>query len=115
VAGFFEISHNLWRRKALFSPYKVRFIPFDALRGKSGEKLYRVLKHLGHQGSDLRALRSGQGDVSKEWMALERFDHGDDAIVATDPKVVSLGDIVGKDDSRALADARQDGEENSAF
>lgn len=70
VARIFEISHNLWRRKALFSPYKVRFIPFDALRGKLGEKLNRILKHLGNQGGDLRALRSSQGDVGKEWVAL---------------------------------------------
>jgi hypothetical protein len=33
--------------------------------------------------------------VSKERMSLERFDDGNDSIVATNPEVVALGDIVG--------------------
>jgi hypothetical protein len=37
--------------------------------------------------------------VGEERMALERFDDGNDAIVATNPEVVALGDIVGKDNS----------------
>jgi hypothetical protein len=37
--------------------------------------------------------------VGKERVALERFDHGDDAIVASDPQVIALGDIVGQNDS----------------
>jgi hypothetical protein len=53
--------------------------------------------------------------MREEWVALERFNHGDDAIVATDPQVVALGDIVGKDDSRSLADSREHSEQNSSF
>jgi hypothetical protein len=46
--------------------------------------------------------------MGKERMALERFNDGDDAVMATDAKVVSLGNIVGQDNARALADPRQD-------
>jgi hypothetical protein len=38
--------------------------------------------------------------VGKEWVALERFNDGDDSIVATDPQVIALGDVVGQDYSR---------------
>jgi hypothetical protein len=53
--------------------------------------------------------------VSEERVALERFDYGDDAIVATDPQVVALGDVVGQDNSRSLADSGEHREENAAF
>jgi hypothetical protein len=33
--------------------------------------------------------------VGKEWMALQSFDHRDNSVMATDPQVVSLGNIVG--------------------
>ena len=36
--------------------------------------------------------------MGKERMALQGFDDGDHTIMATDPKVVSLGDVMGKDD-----------------
>ena len=53
--------------------------------------------------------------MGEERVSLERFHHGDDAIVATDPQVVALGDVVGEHDSRSLADSREHGEQNSAF
>jgi hypothetical protein len=37
--------------------------------------------------------------MGKEGMALQSFNHGDHSIMAADPKVVSLGNIVGQDDS----------------
>jgi hypothetical protein len=33
--------------------------------------------------------------VGEEWMALQSFDHRDYTVMATDPQVVSLGNIVG--------------------
>ena len=59
----------------------------------------RAFQHIGDQSCDRRALASGQGDMGEERMALQGFDHGDDSIMAADPKVVSLGNIVGQDDS----------------
>jgi hypothetical protein len=53
--------------------------------------------------------------VGEERVALERLDHGDDAIVATNPQVVALGDVVGENDSRSLTDSREHSEQNSAF
>jgi hypothetical protein len=50
----------------------------------------RLLEHLSHQCSDLRALTSGQGDVGKEWVALQRFNYSDYAIMSADSKVISL-------------------------
>jgi hypothetical protein len=41
-------------------------------------------------------------------MPLQSFNHRDHTIVATNPKVVSLGNIVGQDDPGCLADSRQD-------
>jgi hypothetical protein len=57
---------------------------------------------------DRRALASGQGDVGKELMTLQGFNDGDHSIMATDSKVVPLGNIVGQDDPRCLADSRKD-------
>jgi hypothetical protein len=48
-------------------------------------------------------------------MAFEGFDHGNDAIVAADPKVVALGNIVGQNYARGLADSRKDGEQDATF
>ena len=47
--------------------------------------------------------------MGKEWVALERLNNCNDAIVATDPQVIALGDIVGQDNARALADSGEDG------
>jgi hypothetical protein len=33
--------------------------------------------------------------VGKEWMALQSFDHGHYPVMAADPQIVSLGNIVG--------------------
>jgi hypothetical protein len=69
---------------------------------------YRSFEQFGDKSGNRRALASGQGDVGKELMTLQGFNDGDHAIVATDPKVVPLGHIVGQDDPRCLADSRQD-------
>jgi hypothetical protein len=46
--------------------------------------------------------------VGEELMSLQGFNNGDHTIMATDPKVVSLGNIVGQDDPRCLAYSRKD-------
>ena len=53
--------------------------------------------------------------MGEERVALERFDHGDDAIVAANAQVIALGNVVGQNYSRALPDTREDGQQNSAF
>jgi hypothetical protein len=53
--------------------------------------------------------------VGEEWVAFQSFDHGNDAIVAANSQVIALGNVVGQDHSRRLADAREHGEQNSAF
>jgi hypothetical protein len=53
--------------------------------------------------------------MSEEWMALQGFDDGHNSVMATDSQVVALGDVVGKDDSGALADSGENGQENSAL
>jgi hypothetical protein len=40
-------------------------------------------------------------------MAFERFDDGDDSIMATDAQVISLGNIMGQDHPRVLPDSRE--------
>jgi hypothetical protein len=51
--------------------------------------------------------------MSEEWMALQRFNNGDDAIVATDAEVVTLSDVMGQDNPGALANTRKNGEKDS--
>ena len=60
------------------------------------------------------ALRSGAGerDVAEQRMAPQRVDHRRDAVVAADPQVVALRDVVGEHDAAALAEARQRGEQH---
>ena len=41
-------------------------------------------------------------------MALQLLDHGHDAVMATHPKIVALGDVMGEHDLGVGADARQD-------
>ena len=53
--------------------------------------------------------------MGEERMALEGLDHCHNAIVATNPEVVALGDVMGEDDSGALANSGEDGEQNSAL
>ena len=64
-----------------------------------------ALEKFGNERGDRRALASRQGDVSKKRMTLQGFHHCNDSVMATHPKVVALGNIVGHDHSRALADA----------
>jgi hypothetical protein len=47
--------------------------------------------------------------MGKERMAFEGFNDCDHAIVAADAQVVSLGDVVGQDDARSLADSGENG------
>jgi hypothetical protein len=53
--------------------------------------------------------------MGEEWMALEGLNHRHNSIMATDPQVIALGNIVGHDNSRSLADSREHGEQNSSF
>ena len=48
-------------------------------------------------------------------MALQSFDHRDHTVMATHPKVVSLGNIVGQNDAGGGSDSRQDGQQDSPF
>ena len=92
----------MWIRKAQVAPYKVRFIRFvvkPLISGFSGVELDWILKEFGDQSGDLGALGSGQGDMGKEWVALQGFDNSDHAVVATDAEVVALGNVMGEDNS----------------
>jgi hypothetical protein len=51
--------------------------------------------------------------MGKEWMALQSFDHRDNSVMATDPQVVSLGNIVGQNDPRGGSDSGKDGQQDS--
>jgi hypothetical protein len=53
--------------------------------------------------------------VGEELVTLQGFNDGDHTIVATDSKVVSLGNIVGQDDPRCLADSRKDCQQDASF
>jgi hypothetical protein len=48
--------------------------------------------------------------MGEERVAFELFHHCNNAIVAADSQVIPLGDIVGENNARTLADARKDGE-----
>jgi hypothetical protein len=54
-----------------------------------------TFEHFSDKGGNGRALASGQSDMGKERMTLQSFDHRDYTVMATDPQVVSLGNIVG--------------------
>jgi hypothetical protein len=45
--------------------------------------------------------------MGKERVAFERLDDGDDSVMAADSKVVALGNVMGKNNSRSLADSRE--------
>jgi hypothetical protein len=53
--------------------------------------------------------------MGKEGMALQSFNHGDHSIMAADPKVVSLGDVMGQDDAGCGSDSRKHGQQDSTF
>ena len=80
----------------------VRFVAVTFLFGLNGAW---PLQHFGDKGCDRRALASSQGDVGKERVAFEGFDNGDHTIVAPDSQVISLGNVVGHNDARALANS----------
>ncbi len=90
----------------------VRFVAVTFLFGLNGAW---PLQQFGDKGGDRRSLTSGQGDVGKEWVAFEGFDNGDHPIVSADSQVIALGNIVGHDDARALANSGKNGEQDAAF
>ena len=49
--------------------------------------------------------------ISSLWRAHARLD----AVVAANSQVIALGNVMGQDHSRRLADAREHGKQNSAF
>jgi hypothetical protein len=53
--------------------------------------------------------------MGEEWMALQGFNDRDNSVMATDPQVVALGNIVGQDDSGGGSDSGKDGQKNSPF
>ena len=70
------------------------------LPGTQPQLVGQVLEHLGDQRGDRRALAARQGHVGKERVSFEGLNDCDDAIVAANPQVVALGDIVGQDNAR---------------
>ena len=59
--------------------------------------------------------RAGQRHVREQRVALELLDDGDHTVVAADPQVVALRDVVGEHDARVLADARQHRQQHVAL
>src|SRR5947209_1424561 len=55
-----------------------------------------LFEHLGDQCGDRRPLAAQQGDVREQRVPLELLHHGRDAVVAADPEVVALSDVVGQ-------------------
>ena len=53
--------------------------------------------------------------MGEERVALEGLNHCHDSIMATNSQVIALGNIVGHDNSRTLADSREHGEQNSSL
>ena len=47
--------------------------------------------------------------MGEEGMTFERLNDRCDSIVATNPQVIPLGDVVGEDNARALADSGENG------
>jgi hypothetical protein len=87
-------SQQLWIRKVQVSPYKVRYALFVVKPQILGIELDWIFKKLSYQSCDLRALRAGQSHMGEEWMALKGFHHSNNAIMATNPQVISLGHIM---------------------
>jgi hypothetical protein len=48
-------------------------------------------------------------------MAFERLNHCNHTIMTAHPQVIPLGDVMGKDYSRALADSREHGKQNTSL
>ena len=53
--------------------------------------------------------------MSEEWMASQVVDNCSDAVEATDPQVVALGDVVGEHNLRVLTDSRECRQQDVAF
>ena len=53
-----------------------------------------LFQHFSNEGGYLRALTSGQGDVGKERMTLQGFNNRNHAIMAANPQVIPLGNIM---------------------
>ena len=53
--------------------------------------------------------------MGKERMALQSFDDGDHAIMATDPKVVPLGNVMGEDDPGGGSNSGKDCQQDAPF
>ena len=53
--------------------------------------------------------------MSEEWMALQGFDDGHNSVMTTDSQVIALSNVMSEDDSGALTDSGEDGEENAAL
>jgi hypothetical protein len=92
-------------------------LPAHAVNELVDFELHRdwALEKFGDKSGDWRALATRQGDVRKERMALQGFNDSDYAIVASNPKVVTLGNIVGHDHARALSDARENCQKHASF
>ena len=43
--------------------------------------------------------------MGEEWMTLQSFNNSDNSIMATDPQVIPLGDVMGQDDSGGCANS----------
>jgi hypothetical protein len=53
--------------------------------------------------------------MGEEGMSLQGFDDRCDSIVSTDAQVVTLGDVVSQNDARALANSRENSQENPSL
>ena len=53
--------------------------------------------------------------MGKERMTLQGFDHGDNSIMAADPEVVSLGNIMGQNDPRGGSNSGEHGQQDTTF
>ena len=87
------ITRQQWRRWAATGK-SGRYGLCQRPAGRPDRSAGQLLEHLGHQRGDRRALRPGERDVGEQRVALERLDDRDDAVVAADPQVVALGDVV---------------------
>jgi hypothetical protein len=53
--------------------------------------------------------------MREERMALQSFDHGDNSIMAADPEIVSLSNIVGQDDPRGGSNSGEHRQQDATF
>jgi hypothetical protein len=53
--------------------------------------------------------------MGKERVALQSFDHGDNSIMAANPEVVSLSNIVGQDNSRSGSNSGEHRQQHATF